>query len=310
MLDFSYKASIFKDALHQKSFNEEGYVVLPFYNETEVNELLNLFNRLHPDGIKGFYTTTFMDDVSFRNEIDRKIRQAGMRSIEKYFIDYKLYCGSFIVKAPGPQSELILHQDMSLVDETKYTGTNIWSPLVDLRTENGTIEVLEKSHRIFQTYRGASLPDIYDGLVELVKSYLKPMFLTAGEALVFDQSIIHYSPPNLSQSVRPAVNTFITHKDAEIRIAYCDEENFPDKVEVFAQDDDFMMNFKNFGTDIYARPSMGKSLGYFDFNFPKLTYEILNEIYGPSALGDKKDEQNVNGQGSVIERIKAWVKKI
>lgn len=308
MLDYSHKAPIFKDPEHQRDFNENGYVVLPFYDAGEVGELLRLFERLHPDGVEGFYTTTFMDDVGFRQEIDREIRRIGLRSIEKYFIDYKLYCGSFIVKAPGEKSELILHQDMSLVDEKKYTGTNIWSPLVDLTQENGTIEVLPKSHRIFQTYRGASLPDIYDGLEDLVKSYMNPMYLKAGEALIFDQSIIHYSPPNLSDALRPTVNTFITHKDAAIQISYHNKKEQPDKVEVFAQDDSFMMNFQNFGTDIFSRPKIGDSLGYFDFDFPKLTPELLKQIYGPSDYTPPVLETASSERAGFFQRVKNWVK--
>jgi hypothetical protein len=309
MLEFSHKAPIFIDANHQSEFNENGFVVLPFYNAEEVQELLALFNRLHPDGVTGFYTTTFMEDVDFRNEIDQAIQRIGMRSINRYFKDYKLYCGSFIVKAPGPKSELILHQDMSLVDEQKFTGTNIWSPLVDLTPENGAIEVLKKSHRIFQTYRGASLPDIYDGCVELVKSYMEPMHLQAGEALIFDQSMIHYSPPNLSQHLRPTVNTFITHRDAKIQIAYRDMENQPDKVELFAQADNFMTNFKNFGTDIFARPSIGRSLGYTEFDFPKLTPKILEHIYGPSRMKLPIPENVEPERQSFLEKVKNWIVK-
>ena len=39
--------------------------------------------------------------------------------------------GSFIVKHNDKNSELGVHQDMSLVDESKFMGINTWSPLCD-----------------------------------------------------------------------------------------------------------------------------------------------------------------------------------
>lgn len=288
---FGEKAKIFRDPEHHRLMWEQGFVETPFLDEGQVQEILDLFNRLHPEGVKGFFTTTFSEDRDYRYEVDAEIRRIAMPSIERLFENYKLYCGSFIVKEPGPKSELILHQDMSLVDESIFTGTNIWVPLVDLTTENGAIEVLPRSHRIFPTYRGASLPDIYDGMEKEVLSYMEPLYLKAGAGLIFDQSIIHYSPPNLSNEVRPVINIFITHKDAEIRIAFCNPEKYgPDKVEIFRQEDDFMMEFRNFGHDIFSRPSIGESLGLFDFEYPRLTLEILEKEYGPCKVKQPEPE--------------------
>lgn len=279
MISFENKTVIFKDQNVQDQFNDNGFVVLEFLNETEIEYINQLYNKLHPDGVTGFYTSTFAKDTDYRKIVDEEIKHLMKRGLEKYFIDYKVYCGSFIVKAPGQKSELILHQDMTLVDESRFTGTNIWIPLIDLTTKNGAIEVLPKSHRLFKTYRGSSLPDIYDGMVAEVKTLLRPCYLKAGEAIIFDQSIIHYSPPNLSEEVRPVINTFVTHKDASIKICYWDKKT-PDAIEIFDQDEDFMVNFQNFGHDIFSRPSIGRSLGMVPYDFPKITHEILKKEYG------------------------------
>lgn len=308
VFQFGEKKRIFRDIAQHEKLWRDGYVPTPFLDKGQLAEVRALFERLHPDGVKGFFTTTFSLDREYRYEVDSEIRRIAMPSIERLFQDYKLYCGSFIVKEPGPKSELILHQDMSLVDESIFTGMNIWCPLVDLTTENGAIEVLPRSHRLFPTYRGASLPDIYDGMEKEVKSYLEVLYLKAGTAVVFDQSIIHYSPPNRSNEIRPVINIFITHQEAQIQIAFRNAEKYgPDKVEVFRQQDDFMMEFRNFGTDIFSRPSIGESLGLFDFDFPKLTLEKLEAEYGPCKVRREPEAVAQAAKPGLLQRIgKLW----
>ncbi len=80
-------------------------------------------------------------------------------------------------KAPGEDSRLIMHQDMTLVDESEYSGINIWCPMIDLNETNGAIEVVPKSHRFYKTYRGSSIPDIYDNVKDEVRGLMKPCYL-------------------------------------------------------------------------------------------------------------------------------------
>lgn len=258
--------------------NHHGFVVLDFLDGKEIAALLELYRDKHPEGVKGFYTSTFATDTDYRKEVDAAIRLQMRRSLEHYFTDYKVHCGSFIVKGADEKSVLKMHQDMTLVDESVYTGINIWIPLIDLTAENGAIEVLPRSHRLFKTYRGATLPDIYDGMEASVHKVMEPLYLKQGQAVIFDQSIIHYSPANRSGHVRPVINTFITHKDAGIRICYWDKTT-PNAIELFEQDPDFMVNFQNFGHDIFSRPKIGRSIGLTPFDFPKITADLLRQEY-------------------------------
>jgi hypothetical protein len=271
---------VFKDLSLQQQFEKNGFVVLPFYNASEISYLLELYRKLHPVDEKGFFPSTFSKDKNYRKRVDEEIQRTGKRSIDEYFIDIQVVGGSFIVKAPGPESVMEVHQDMTLLDESVYTAINIWCPLVDLTPHNGVLYVLPESHRIYPTYRGASIPNIYENVYQEIKQYMVPQYLKAGEAIVFDQSIIHYSPPNLSDSIRPVTNIFITHKDAVFRTAYYDKVNHPNEIELFEQDRNIITDYEQFGENIYDRPKVGKSLGYVPWNFPKLTAEFLEQKYG------------------------------
>ncbi len=290
---------VFRDEIVQQQFEVDGFVRFPFYTPKEINELLNLYQQLHPKDEKGFFPSTFSKDKSYRKIADEEIRRIGERSISHYLIDYRVVCGSFIVKSPGAESIMPVHQDMTLVDETEFTGINIWCPLVDLNDTNGVLYALKGSHRFFPTYRGSTIPDIYNSIQEEIIQYMEPVYLKAGEAIVFDQSIIHYSPPNISDKIRPVTNTYFTHKDARFRTCYYNNEVHDNLVEVFEQEDNFMTDFEQFGHNIYDRPKIGKSLGFFEYDFPKLTLQFLETEYGT-----KKRPENKSFFKRVLDKIR------
>jgi hypothetical protein len=286
MFELPKMLRVFKDEEHQIRFERDGYIVLPFYNPAEMHELAGLYKRLHPKDEKGFFPSTFSSDKNYRKEADKEIRRLCERSIDNYFQDIKVMCGSFIVKSPVPESAMCVHQDMTLVDESKFTGINIWVPLIDLNDENGTLEVLPGSHRIFPTYRSSTIPEFFSERAEDIKPYMKKLYPKAGEAIVFDQSIIHYSKANQSGDIRIVTNTYFTHKDSTFQTCYW-EKSYGNRVELFEQSDSFMTDFEQFGDNIRARPKVGISKGLVVYDFPKIDAMGLAKLYGNRALPAK-----------------------
>lgn len=279
MFSFPKMLKVFRDQALQDAFEKDGFVVVPFYTETEVKELTELYYRMHPQDEKGFFPSTFSKDKNYRVVADAEIRRVCQRGVDQYLENIKVICGSFIVKSPGPESAMCVHQDMTLVDESKYTGINIWVPLVDLTPQNGALQALRGSHRIYPSYRGSTIPGIYEEVSEEIKPYLETLYLKAGEGIIFDQSIIHYSEANLSDKVRIVTNTFFTNKDATFNIGYWNKD-FGSKIELFEEDDTFMTDFEQFGHNISDKPKIGRSLGLVDYNFPKISKEQLKKLYG------------------------------
>lgn len=266
---------VFRDDAHQEQFERDGYLPLPFYNAEEIRELNDLYHRLHPKDEKGFFPSTFSKDKNYRQIADSEIRRICERPIAQYCRDIKVMCGCFIVKSPGPDSGMCVHQDMSLVDESRFTGINIWVPLVDLTIRNGALFIIPGSHRFFPTYRGSSIQEFFSPVMDEMIDYLQPVLIQAGTAVFFDQSIIHFSPPNYSEELRIVTNTYFTHKDSEFRTYYYDKENHKGCVEAFAQDEHFMTDFEQFGSNIHDRPKIGKSLGLVKYDFPKVDKHYL-----------------------------------
>jgi hypothetical protein len=265
---------VFKSTDNQESFEKNGFVVLPFYTPEEIKALTDLYHELHPQDENGFFPSTFSKDKNYRSIADAQIREIGQRSIEHYCRDVKVVCGAFIVKNIGEDSGMCVHQDMSLVDESKYTGINIWVPLVDLTIKNGALFVLRGSHRMVPTYRGSSIPECFSLVMDEILDFMEPVIVKAGEAVIFDQSIIHFSPPNYSDQIRIVTNTYFTQNQAEFRTYYW-QPAYENQVEAFAQDDSFMTNFEQFGANIQDRPKVGTSLGLIPYDFPSIDLTYL-----------------------------------
>jgi len=265
---------VFRDPQLQESFEKNGYVIVDFYTPEEVKAAEDLYYKIHPKE-EGFYPATYSFDKKFRDEMDKGIKAINSRQIENYFQDIRVVCGSFIVKTPGPASGMSIHQDMTLIDESKYTGINIWIPLVDLSVKNGSLFVIAGSHRIFPTYRGSSIREFFSDVMDDMYDYLQPVFVKAGQAVIFDQSIIHFSPPNYTDSIRIVTNTYICHKETEFRTYFWDNTTEEKFVEGFIQDDNFMLDYEQFGANIRQRPTIGKSLGLIPYNFPRVDKAFL-----------------------------------
>lgn len=279
MFEFAKMKRVFKDAQLQEEFEKNGYVIVDFYNEEEIQSATDLYYKIHPKDEKGFYPATYSFDKKFRDEMDKGLKEIDSRSIENYLMDTKVVCASYIVKTPGPDSGMSIHQDMSLVDESKYTGINIWVPLVDLSVKNGALFILPGSHRIFPTYRGSSIREFFSDVMDDMLDYLHPVLVKAGQAVIFDQSIIHYSPPNFSDEIRIVTNTYFCHKDTEFRTYFWDNTTEEKFVEGFVQDDNFMLDYEQFGANLTKRPTIGKSLGLIPYSFPRIDKAFLENRF-------------------------------
>lgn len=287
---FNPMLRVFKDPELQHQMEEKGFVVVPFYTSEEMEELLKVFRSQHnSQQVSGFFSSTFSMDTDYRKRANDAIISICRRRMDELLTDYKVWCGSFLVKASDENSHLSVHQDMTLVDESKFSGFNIWCPLIDLTEDNGPLMVLPGSHRLVPTLRGSTIPGIYEDTHELIYGLMDTLTLQAGTAVIFDQSIIHASPPNRSGHLRPVTNTFFTNRDARIITCYNDREK--GQVELFEQEDDFMTEYVNFGFDIHARPAIGRSLGFVTYDYPRLTEKALLERY-PRKKQDKRNWQS------------------
>lgn len=269
--------NIFKNNEHQNLFDKQGFIVLPFLNTEEIEKLQTVFDQLHPDiSASGFFSSSYSSNYNYKKNASDEIIKNFSRSYEEYFVDYTPFGGAFLFKVPGANSELAAHQDWTIVDEKNSVALNCWVPLCDISIDNGPLMILPGSHfKNLNVLRAPTLPFFFSGEDKMIVDELEPMLVKAGTAVILNQSVIHYSLPNIGNSVRKAITAGIKSKGAQMYFYYKDHNSDKNELEVFEQEDDFLLRFENFFEEISQRPKNGKSIGYISYKLPQLNRKDL-----------------------------------
>lgn len=251
--------SIFLDNGLQETFDRQGYVVLPLLRDTDVATLLRIYRELHSgNGAAGFRSSSFLPDAAVKRTIRDAVYPVFLPRFEQLFRDFTYFGSSFLCKTPGRESEVPPHQDWTIVDEDRFVAINIWTPLIDTNTNNGTLYVVPGSHRgKWKTLRAPTIPFYYQGYMKQVVRCALPTNAPAGHAVILNQGLIHYSSPNFSADNRIAITSGLKTKNAPMLFHYLNEEG---RIERYRMPEDFLLDFGDFHRDIYQRPGKGELL--------------------------------------------------
>jgi hypothetical protein len=242
----------FLDPELEADFEEYGFVVVPFLDAAEVRELTELYWRLGPapDDPRA---TMFFDfqsqDAAYKRELVAQLRPVLEPRFKDILDDHHLFYPNYIMKWPGDRSGFAPHQDTSLVDEDRFTSLTIWCPLTDTMLpdgrDNGMLYVVSGSHRFVPWIRahdpGAFL---FPGTEQaIIDQYGVGVTVRAGEAVVFDHRLVHFSMPNESPDPRLVIALGLRPAEAQLT-HYRRAEG--DLFDAYAIDDDYFIDLNPF----------------------------------------------------------------
>ncbi|MEZ4931482.1 MAG: phytanoyl-CoA dioxygenase family protein [Saprospiraceae bacterium] len=269
-----------KDEALRNVIHEEGIKVIPFLDSGQLTQLKELYASEHDiqDAEGGMFYSVYSQDVAYRKRVHDQIDHILRPSLDAILSGYRPVLNSFIIKAPGPKSEFALHQDTTGLDEQKYSALNIWIALEDVGIEDGALCVVRKSHHFFSPYRSISFPPPYKNISDIVRQYLEPITVKAGEAIVFDNRLLHNSLPNLSGKPRVAVVSGIFPKEANLMTCFKDPSEPTANIELIEHPDDFLLTHPNFLIDCHTRPPVGKTIGFVKDEYPMMTAKEFENL--------------------------------
>lgn len=202
-----------------KKFHNEGYIKIPALVEDEIDKLKKEIAKITTEyTIKNisYHVTLLSKDKEYQNYIQLLLYPYFEKICEKYFSKHRILLCNLILKESG-QGEVPLHQNWTFVDEQKYRSYTLWIPLIDVNTNNGMLEFVAGSHQIFSdVLRGHNTPYFFLEQTQKLNNLAIPMPLLAGEALLFDDSILHSSATNLSTNTRIAIQAIIVPDEAPL----------------------------------------------------------------------------------------------
>ncbi|MEO0038068.1 MAG: hypothetical protein RIQ59_1279 [Bacteroidota bacterium] len=249
---------ILLDSTQNQQLQKDGYVVIPFLTSKEVSELTTFFKSKIELQEGDFYATAHSKDVDFRKEMSGKIVDVIKQKVDSYFQNHELLGASFIVKSKKLSQALQPHQDWNIVDESIHRSYNIWIPLVDLNNENGAILVMPQSHLWVVNFRHSSIPCSFQAVHKQIWENMTPLFLKAGEALIYDHALLHASMPNNTKLDRIACACGIIPNGAPMRYYW----NNNGVVEEYESSKEFFLK-----ENVFVGPKGLKKIKNVDFDF-------------------------------------------
>lgn len=161
--------------------------------------------------------------------------------------------GAYQVKPPHVNSDLLIHQDSTVIDEEKDYCLFVWIPFCDITMENGPVAFLSGSHLWGNTQRSLGVPWQFRHHTDTLYKYVKPALIKAGDALVFDPATIHSSAPNLSTEIRHAITVTVLRKNYQLVYYFRNKEIADDLIEKYEVDENFY-----YGYDFISKPDETK----------------------------------------------------
>lgn len=242
--------ALFQQKEHQQSIEEKGFLHLPLLKKEAVKELFDFYQSSNPENkiAGGFHISLDNANEDWVKDVGAKITTTVKPSLEGLFADVKLFTASYVIKEPGLKNIVPPHQDWTFVDEEKYVSLTVWIPLVDVNEENGALAVIPGSHRLFKHFRSSPSPQSKSPLADHIFTlfpYVEVIEMKAGECLIFDNRLLHASPPNLSEEARIAVGVGLTQQEAQLKHYYQVPGSDPVLLNEYAVEEDFFTYFNN-----------------------------------------------------------------
>jgi ectoine hydroxylase-related dioxygenase (phytanoyl-CoA dioxygenase family) len=246
---------VFNSSLLQKEFDRNGYVFVGhLLDAAALAELRALFEK-HKAYFEGpFHTSHFSDDVNYKQEVNNTIAKVVFEKAATLLHNYTPLFGNFMIKNPAPHAGMDLHADWTYVDETQHTSVAIWVPLIDVNDHNGCFGLIEGSHKVTNMIRGPLIRQSSrnrDSIWE--KKYGKLMPMKAGDAIIYSHRLLHYSHPNKSNVVRPAINLSLVPASAPV-IHYCMPQGTDEILLYHVPSTDFYIQYTHFQTPQTGAP--------------------------------------------------------
>lgn len=292
--------SVFNDEKLQQQFEKDGYIVVPFLSGDEVDRLKKLYEEVSPQIPASFHSTSFSTDNILKQKINDEVEKIYSAKAETLFHDIKKLGSSFLTKPMGVTGTMPVHQDWTVVDEEKFYSVTTWVPLQDVNENNGAIKVLPGSHRFSKTLRSPNVPNEFDGLSEIISKQMKTLNMKAGDAFIFNHSLLHASWLNQSPSPRIAVTYGLVPREAKLYLYLKNEKG---KLEKYSMPDDMFSKYTNIG----SAPAFGEKIDELDYEIkPVKEFQLkqmmnsVKEFKMKPIFKDKEKQKFFEREGYIV----------
>jgi ectoine hydroxylase-related dioxygenase (phytanoyl-CoA dioxygenase family) len=219
----------FLDPDRQRQFEDAGFVVVDLLDDDAVAALRAGYRAMEHEQrevyewVEGFDTSIYDDRPEYRAAVLELIETNVAPAFASVLDRHRIMFANFVVKQPGSNA-VPPHVDWTFVDEDRYSSVTIWCPLVDTTPTNGTLGLVTGSHRRIDFLRAANVPSFERCEAAVADIEDRPVVsLRAGQAIILDNRVVHFSPPNDTAEQRVAIGCVAAPVEAPLRHYWVDD---------------------------------------------------------------------------------------
>jgi len=274
---------VFTESEYNRIMSKDGIVTFNWLTADEIDVMKETVKKVtanvDPNDVHlstVFKVSAFSNDSVYKSNLFDSIYQMLAPKLDELMPDYVPLAINFFEKHPHQGVDSVpIHQNPSFVAEPEFKSFSIWIPLQDVDKENGTVGVLKGSHDKFNYMRASNMPnELVFKLVQkdLEEKYFEPVNLKVGEVLVLNDSIIHWSYPNVSDRERDAVQLVMVPKKTQ-HIYYFYHPNGKESVmDLYEVDKDYFFN-----SSCQVVPQGLKKIASLPFEYKEITEKQLRK---------------------------------
>lgn len=222
----------FSDPAEEATFAREGYVVRRVLDQQQTQATHRVIedwtHRNYGTDFEGLPPQTAPRGVFSSEEVpDRTVREdlaEGLCSVVGAALRVGIrdgspkYTGMILKKAHGAQLDLHLHPPM--LPDPFARAVMFWCSLEDCDIADGCLFVIPRSHHLYRTIMiHDERPFFHHYAGKLAAKHARPVPVKAGEAIYFDNRLLHGSYPNLRSVSRLSV-LGLMKRDGDDRAGY------------------------------------------------------------------------------------------
>lgn len=274
----------------QAEFESIGYTIVDLITPEEAADLLALAQEVHPapPEDKVWESDFYSHDLEVKRRVAEAIKGAVQPAIDRHLVDHETIIQNFVVNWPGEGGGLELHQHSSMTDETEFRAAVVWLALHETSLENGTLNVVPKSHRVLGQHKAERTPEWFEGIHEhLLDHHLETVVLKPGQALVFDNAVLHNSFSNITDEPRMTAVIAIAPRKAQLRYYdYVDDGT----VKIYELEPEFFLDQVAATHGEWAAPDTLEPLGVEHVDVRRLTADEAYDLlpHGPAGREAKE----------------------
>jgi hypothetical protein len=262
-------AEIVADSRANADLLHRGFTIARLLSADEATALLERmvairggesFDRTDGGGTGIEFHSSFLDmDPDYRKRADELVRSSFAGRLDALLRDYEILNGGLLLK-PAWSSEVNLHYDWTMIRDLDQVSLNVWCPLVDVDISNGALQLVEGSQRLVRHIGAPHAPLYCRGYEAVLKERSTPIPLRAGEAVIYDSTVLHWSSPNGSGRARPVIAMNCIPRTATPVFYRLDDETAGRRFEVF--DMSGGAYYEHDAADYFAGRIRARSLGF------------------------------------------------